>query len=161
MNVSHRAIEYASFNRRLLAFMLDGVIITAASSVLALLLFGPEYFAEMMHNERSGEFNWLSNGYEQLFQLLWVLGCWHLWQATHGKLLMDCQIVDEQTLQPPRLRKLLLRYFGYILSMLPLGLGYLWILIDRNNRAWHDRLANTIVILEDDSRKTLSQLSPP
>lgn len=34
-----------------------------------------------------------------------------------------------------------------LLSWLPLGLGYLWILIDRDKLAWHDRLSGTRLVL--------------
>ncbi|HQR24203.1 MAG TPA: RDD family protein [Steroidobacteraceae bacterium] len=34
-----------------------------------------------------------------------------------------------------------------ILSWLPAGLGYLWILVDPQRRAWHDRLSHTRVIV--------------
>jgi uncharacterized RDD family membrane protein YckC len=34
-----------------------------------------------------------------------------------------------------------------VLSWLPLGLGYLWILVDRDRRAWHDRLSRTRVVV--------------
>lgn len=34
-----------------------------------------------------------------------------------------------------------------LLSWLPLGLGYLWILVDPERRAWHDRLSRTRVVL--------------
>lgn len=34
-----------------------------------------------------------------------------------------------------------------LLSWLPLGLGYLWILFDRNNLAWHDRLSGTRLVI--------------
>jgi uncharacterized RDD family membrane protein YckC len=41
-----------------------------------------------------------------------------------------------------------------LLSWLPLGLGYLWILIDRDRRAWHDRLSRTrVVVLPKDSSR--------
>lgn len=33
------------------------------------------------------------------------------------------------------------------LSWLPLGLGYLWIAIDPQRRAWHDRLSGTRILL--------------
>lgn len=34
-----------------------------------------------------------------------------------------------------------------LLSLLPLGLGFLWILFDRDRRAWHDRLTRTRVVV--------------
>jgi uncharacterized RDD family membrane protein YckC len=33
------------------------------------------------------------------------------------------------------------------LSLLPVGLGFLWILLDPQQRAWHDRLSRTRVIV--------------
>lgn len=40
-----------------------------------------------------------------------------------------------------------LRFFAALLSVLPAGLGLLWILVDRERRAWHDRLTGTRVVL--------------
>jgi uncharacterized RDD family membrane protein YckC len=40
-----------------------------------------------------------------------------------------------------------LRFFSAMLSWLCFGLGFLWILIDKERLAWHDRLSRTRVIL--------------
>jgi uncharacterized RDD family membrane protein YckC len=41
-----------------------------------------------------------------------------------------------------------LRRLGWsLLSLLPLGLGYLWIVFDPQRRAWHDRLSGTRVVV--------------
>ncbi len=43
----------------------------------------------------------------------------------------------------------ILRYLSAIVSLLAFGLGFLWILVDRDGLAWHDRLSKTrLVILE-------------
>lgn len=34
------------------------------------------------------------------------------------------------------------------LAFLPVGLGVLWLLVDRNRLAWHDRLTHTRVVFE-------------
>jgi uncharacterized RDD family membrane protein YckC len=41
----------------------------------------------------------------------------------------------------------LLRFFAAILSWSAGGLGFLWILVDRDRMAWHDRLSKTEVVL--------------
>jgi uncharacterized RDD family membrane protein YckC len=46
----------------------------------------------------------------------------------------------------------ILRVFGVLLSLLPLGLGFLAILRNRSRRAWHDRLAGTEVIYDRAAR---------
>lgn len=40
-----------------------------------------------------------------------------------------------------------LRLAAAVLSWLPLGLGFLWIAIDPQRRAWHDRLSGTRILL--------------
>jgi uncharacterized RDD family membrane protein YckC len=39
------------------------------------------------------------------------------------------------------------RLAAALLSLLPLGLGFLWVLFDPGKRAWHDRLSGTRVVL--------------
>jgi uncharacterized RDD family membrane protein YckC len=48
--------------------------------------------------------------------------------------------------EAPTLKQCVIRYFGAILSA-PLGLGYLWCLVDRNGRYWHDYLSGTELVL--------------
>ncbi|MFO1419122.1 MAG: RDD family protein [Methylotetracoccus sp.] len=40
------------------------------------------------------------------------------------------------------------RFGGAVVSLACGGLGYLWILIDRRDRAWHDRWSGTAVVIE-------------
>lgn len=44
---------------------------------------------------------------------------------------------------PVRWPQAVLRFFAAWLSALPAGLGYVWVLIDPEKRAWHDRLSRT------------------
>ena len=39
-----------------------------------------------------------------------------------------------------------LRSFGYFISGIGLGIGFLWIAFDQNKQGWHDKIANTSVI---------------
>jgi uncharacterized RDD family membrane protein YckC len=43
-------------------------------------------------------------------------------------------------------RRSTLRFFASWLSLLPLGLGYWWALVDRERCCWHDRLSRTRVL---------------
>ena len=71
----------------------------------------------------------------------------HGWQGqTLGKMFMGLRVVrvdgGEVT---PGLG--FLRFIGYGLSILPLGLGLFWSIIDREKCAWHDHLAATRVVM--------------
>ncbi len=48
---------------------------------------------------------------------------------------------------PLDLRRCVIRFLAGIVSIAFAGLGFLWIAIDREGRAWHDRLSRTQVIL--------------
>ncbi|MGH7616765.1 MAG: RDD family protein [Gemmatimonadaceae bacterium] len=66
---------------------------------------------------------------------------------TPGKKLMGLQVVDQQTGQIPGFGKMFIREFvGRFVSGLIFGLGYLWAIIDKNGQAWHDKIANTVVL---------------
>ena len=41
-----------------------------------------------------------------------------------------------------------LRFIGLLLSALPVGAGFLWAILDRNQETWHDKLALTQVVDE-------------
>ena len=49
--------------------------------------------------------------------------------------------------ETPNIRQGVMRCLGAVLSAACLGLGYLWCLVDRNGRYWHDYLSGTELIL--------------
>ena len=53
----------------------------------------------------------------------------------------------------PTLWQAVLRCFGAALSAACLGLGYLWKLLDRNHRYWHDYLSGTELVLLPKKKK--------
>lgn len=71
---------------------------------------------------------------------------WLIKAATPGKLVVRAKIVDAATLGKPAPWQLVVRYFAYYVSLLPLGLGFLWIIWDPRKQGWHDKLASTLVI---------------
>ena len=64
---------------------------------------------------------------------------------TPGKALMGLRVVrmDGRRLNAWHA---FVRVAGYLVSALPLYLGFLWIFIDDHRQAWHDKLAGTCVI---------------
>ncbi|MFU8821650.1 MAG: RDD family protein [Gammaproteobacteria bacterium] len=51
--------------------------------------------------------------------------------------------------RPPGWRRVLLRFATALVSWAALGLGFLWVLVDREKLAWHDRLSGTRLVLRD------------
>ena len=44
------------------------------------------------------------------------------------------------------------RYIGYLLIALSLGIGFLWVLIDKRRQGWDDKLAGTFVVYDWQAR---------
>ncbi len=154
---THQQVQYAGFVRRLFACVIDGILVGLAASALALTLFGFDSLGDWQkfsHSRPADPLNLLLN---QALPIVWTLLFWQLWQATPGKLLLDCRIVDARHLGKPSLGQFVLRYLGYLLSALPVGLGFLWIPFDKHRQGWHDKLAKTLVILEDQSLEPLPE----
>lgn len=86
----------------------------------------------------------------QLFQLIAIMVVvivfWVKKQATPGKMLLSMKIVDAKTLGKPSNRQLIIRLFSYIISVVPVFLGVIWIVFDARKQAWHDKIANTLII---------------
>ncbi len=47
---------------------------------------------------------------------------------------------------PMRLAQALLRFIGAMMSFATLGIGYLWIYVDPDHRAWPDMLSGTLIV---------------
>ena len=147
----HLDIEYAGFPRRALAIAIDSLLVSLLSSLALVAFFGLDYLIELHQSGRMINADWRAAALEQAITAAWFIGFWAWWMATPGKQLCDCQIVDARTLRRPGLGRLLLRYIGYLVSLLPLGLGFFWMLFDRRRQGWHDKMANTLVIMQDAS----------
>jgi uncharacterized RDD family membrane protein YckC len=96
--------------------------------------------------------------------LLLTIVLWLKFLGTPGKLLLDCQVVDADSFKPMSIKQATLRYVAYLASMLPLLLGFLWVARDKRKQAFHDKIANTVVLYkagieaDDESAKSLEQL---
>jgi uncharacterized RDD family membrane protein YckC len=64
---------------------------------------------------------------------------------TIGMMITDLRVVDADEGRPS-ISQLLRRDFGYLASLLVLGLGLLWSLFDRESQCFHDRISDTRVI---------------
>ena len=134
-------LDYAGFWIRIWAALLDLLVFILVTVPLLYAIHGRGYFQCAV--TARGPVDFLN-----MFVLpnLMVPLFWLLCGATPGKLAVGLKIVDAKTGKTPRPRQVLLRLLGCYLSMLPLGLGVFWIVVDRKKRGWHDRIAGTVVV---------------
>ena len=155
MNFTHRQFEYAGFFRRFLAFIIDGILFSLISTALALSILGMEYLLLSQQATPGKLLDWRILVFDHGVPAVLIISFWLVWMATPGKQLLDCQIVDAESKGKARTSQLIIRYLAYLVSAIPLGLGFIWILFDKHNQGWHDKLAKTLVIMQDESLQTL------
>lgn len=170
--------KYSSFNRRMLAAMIDSLLLYMLIPVFDYIApidrseiqniaippgqKNPGLFALMTAlTNKAFVSSWLANTLLQLgIYLSYCIICWNSWSATPGKMLMRLKIVDAKTEKPIRLHQSLLRAVGYIISGFTFMLGFFWIGISKRRRGWHDYLADTTVIITPWDMKKLEKILP-
>ena len=70
---------------------------------------------------------------------------WKLKGTTVGGIVCDLHVIREDG-RDFDWSTAIVRALGCLLSTAVLGLGFIWIGVDRNRQAWHDKLAGTIVV---------------
>jgi uncharacterized RDD family membrane protein YckC len=138
-------VQYAGFWIRVVASLIDTLLIIAITVPLLLAIFGWNYFS-------GASMGWWGAVVE--FLISWVAPAvavivfWIARQATPGKLAVSAKIVDARTGGALSVGQSIGRYLGYFVSALPLGLGLIWVAFDGRKQGWHDKLAGTVVIRE-------------
>ena len=145
--------SYAGFWIRLAAHVIDSLIILAVGFAMVLLLFGG--MPQPDPTAAPGPAIDLVLG---LVVAIAVVIFWRTRGATPGKMLCGLRIVDSTTLGPLSTGQCIGRYLAYIVSALPLLLGYLWIAVDRRKQGFHDKLASTFVVRENDLADALARI---
>lgn len=133
---------YAGFWIRFWASVIDSILVSLIITPLLVAVFGWDYFSSSR-----------LAGYGPVdFILSWGLPTfaivlfWVYKSASPGKMFFSARIVDAKTGRDPSATQCVVRYLGYFVSAVPLGLGFLWIVFDHRKQGWHDKLAGTVVI---------------
>ena len=144
-NATPNVPQYVGFWKRLLAFIVDSLIVVTIVVALALAIYGPEY-VRLAGKGQTMLFDIVVQG---VLPALAAILFWRFRGATPGKMLLSAKIVDAKTLGAPSTGKLIGRYFAYLLSSIFM-LGFIWIAFDKRKQGWHDKLAGTVVIHDED-----------
>lgn len=75
-----------------------------------------------------------------------LVAVWAHFHTTPGKFIIGMRIAGKNGEGSPDLRTCVIRYLGFYLSMPIFMIGYALLGIDKQKRAWHDRIAGTTVI---------------
>lgn len=134
-------LEYVGFWMRVVAALIDTVLLLLVCLPLVSLVYGEDYWTspEMIAGPADFLINWV-------LPAIAVVLFWIYRQATPGKMAVGARIVDARIGGKPSTGQLVGRYLAYYVSILPLLLGIFWVGWDRRKQGFHDKLANTVVV---------------
>jgi uncharacterized RDD family membrane protein YckC len=124
----------AGFWIRFVAIFIDGIIVGIVNSALAAIL-------SLNTNGRSG--------LQLILGLLYYVYFWSSnspWPGqTIGSKLLNIRVIrtDGSDLT---ISQALIRYVGFVISVICLLIGLIWAAFDPNKQGWHDKIADTYVV---------------
>lgn len=123
------ALEYAGFWIRLGAGVIDLLVLILIGGIILFVSGSPAF---------------LFIG-ELIFSFSYFVGFW-IWRGqTPGKMAVGIKIIRTDS-SPITWRYALLRCAGYIVSVMTVFIGFIWIAFDSHKQGLHDRIADTYVV---------------
>ena len=146
-------VEYAGFGIRLLAWLIDFLVLLFLSFIIALIsgffiAFLLIYVSIVSADSSIVRFlsDFIGGFIGFSVNLLYFTLFWSSkFQGTPGKILLGLKIVDANG-NKISYSTALIRYISTFISSLLLGIGYLLIIFDGKKQALHDKFASTYVI---------------
>ena len=150
--------QYAGFTSRMIAYAIDTLIVVIGISVIWWLINATIDLLRVQEILDTlgwlNKYNFLLNLNEDILLrgvvIIFGVGFYNIFfltlaNRTIGKSIMGLQVVP---LKGGRigLARATLRYLGYIISIIPLFFGFIWILFSRRRQGWHDKIARTCVV---------------
>ena len=139
--MENNQVEYVGFWARVVATIIDAILLLIVTLPLLFAFYGSAYLTS--ENSVEGPMDVLLS---YVFPVVATVLFWYWKQATPGKMAVSAKIVDARTGKEPSVGQYIGRYFAYVLSTIPFGLGFLWVAFDSRKQAWHDKLAGTVVV---------------
>lgn len=157
--------QYAGFATRIIAFVIDSMVVSVTllftawfiNSTLLILQF--QNLIQVLGNWMPRVIDLLdflsspamAGVYTFIIIVTYYVFFWTVAGQTIGKAVMGIKIIPVEGGRMS-LGRSILRYFGYYISGLVLGFGFLAILFNDRRFAWHDRIARTCVVHVWDAR---------
>ena len=148
-------IHYGSFWRRFAALTIDTIILYLFIIILSLI--GTRL---MPIDDR---FTWVAvipyYGMALMINAAYFTYFHGISGQTPGKRLFSLRVVQAGGAHMT-LGIAFLRWVGYIISKIPLFLGFIWAAFDGNKQGWHDKIAGTCVIRMDGFGEAADRVPP-
>lgn len=137
---------YAGFVSRLLAFIIDVLLLVVATTLITWLLTFLSLLLPFEADLSGSALSFITTGLLTTgFYAGYFLFFWTLSGQTPGKMLMGIRVVTTDG-QYISFGQAVRRLIGYFIAAFPLYLGFFWILFDDRRQGWQDKIAGTCVV---------------
>lgn len=146
-----KPVLYGHFIVRLLAFIVDFILLNFAGNFVAYLLYGNSRLQYLGNPANINELLKFISDHRNYFELNLIIAVSYYallesskYQATIGKMIMRLKVgdMDGNRISLPRA---LARYFSKVVSSMTIGIGYLMIFWDPKRQGLHDKICKTTV----------------
>jgi uncharacterized RDD family membrane protein YckC len=159
-NTTEKTVIYAGFWSRVLGFVTDIFMIGLPVSLLIMMTFGYDQVKSagamdvILQTEKAATQAPDPTGsiVQVLLSLAIYVIFWRISGQTPGKKMARTVVVDAKTLERASWHKLVIRFIGYLISMITL-IGFFVGLLRKDKRTLHDLISGTAVIRETASEK--------
>jgi len=143
--------QKASFWRRFAAALIDGVIVVISGGIVGVIIG--------LTGVKSAS---VSNGLSMIISIAYYLATYmNLKGRTLGKKVLNIQVIKKDGTPMTDPFTIIVRdIVGKFISAIVFLLGYIWMLFDKNNQTWHDKIAGTYVIYTESSEPTTMPQQP-
>lgn len=146
-------VTYGGFWIRLVAYIIDAVIIFIPLFVIGLVIGLIAAAGAGAAANNTNQANAIAgSGASVLIDLIafvisvgYFVYFWGRGQ-TIGMRVFHLRVADAVTGQPIGYGRAALRYLGYIISAIVCYIGLIWAAFDGRKQGWHDKIANTVVL---------------
>ena len=146
---AEKTITVVGFGRRLIATLIDGILLATFTFLVAFAIGFVGIFIQMFNPYEPLPLSGLIIVCGAVLSVIYYVGYWSHSGQTIGKTLLGIKVIskDGSSLSGG---KAFLRYIGYIVNGIVLSLGFLWVAFDRKRQGWHDKIAGTYVVYVED-----------
>lgn len=148
----------ANFGQRLVAWLIDGAILWVFNFIVSALLGASLFSFSVTVNESTNQLGASDVGTSlakilllDLIILAAAVAYYGYFEGspsgqTLGKKAMSIRVIRKDSGAPLGWGLAIGRYFARILSSIPCGLGFFWMLWDNEKMTWHDKLTSSVVV---------------
>ncbi|MCP4362428.1 MAG: RDD family protein [Chloroflexi bacterium] len=164
--------QYAGFASRMFAFVIDRAILIVIIAIinltisLVLSFFGLSLQDILNPADTQTTFITMLRisliligiGINVIFYWGYFILFWTLIGQTPGKILMGVRVISTNG-RPLSIWQSVRRLVGYWIAMIPLFMGFIWVLVSDTRQGWHDKIARSYVIYTWEARSSFQFLN--